>query len=652
MKIANPISYQSVMTKHVQKFFIAVLTAFLFIPVSCVDLEFDEPPAGGEDPNLPVNITIAALKSRHVLEAYEQITDDVTFAGLVISDDAQGNFFKQLVIEDSTGGIEMRIEMTDLNNLYPVGRKVYVKAKGLYLGDYNGLIQLGAGVGTDNNGNPELIRIPESILDQYIVGATYGNEVVPHTLTIDQLSLNNVSTLVRFENVQFISADAGQTYADAELQQTLNREVEDCAKRRLIVRTSGYASFAGDTTPLGGGELYGVLSVFGDVYQLTIRDLNDVAMNGERCTTGGNNPTTISAIRALYAGSTTALTSYSIKGVVTSDFNSQSVTGKNLFLQDATGGIAIRFAATHFFALGSEISIDVTGGLLGEFNGLLQIDGLNTSAATVVSNPGDVTPRTATINEILTNAQAWESTLVKIDNAEFTGDSMYFGGEIVVTDASGSMIMFTRSQAYFSHTALPTGKVSITAILSEFNSPQLIIRNLSDVSGGGSGSSDLNVDFSGLADNVDISLSGWANIAVKGTRKWRSQVDAGNTYAQATAFGDQAAEMESWLITPTIALDVAKKITFESAYGFFVHDGLTVWISSNFDGSNVTGATWQQLTPTLATSSDTEGAFIPSGNIDLSAFSGNVRVGFKYVGSGPGGQTTSWRVDTVKVEKL
>jgi hypothetical protein len=226
-----------------------------------VDLDFDEPPAGGNDPNLPVNITIAELKSRHTLDAYEAITDDVTFEGLVVSDDAEGNFFKQLVIQDATGGIEMRIEMTDLNNIYPVGRKVYVKAKGLYLGDYNGLVQLGAGVGTDNSGNPELIRIPESILDQYIVPATYGNVVTPKTLTIDQLSLTDVSTLVKFDAVQFISADAGQTYADAELQQTLNREIEDCAKHRLIVRTSGYASFAGDTTPVGGGELVGVLSV-------------------------------------------------------------------------------------------------------------------------------------------------------------------------------------------------------------------------------------------------------------------------------------------------------------------------------------------------------------------------------------------------------
>ena len=457
MKANNTIILKtSIMIQHLHKLFIPLFTLFLLIPVSCVDLEYDEPPAGGEDPNLTVNITIAELKSRHTLEQYEEITDDVTFAGLVVSDDTEGNFFKQLVIQDATGGIEMRIEMSDLHNVYPVGRKVYVKAKGLWLGDYNGLIQLGAGEGVNDDGDPELLRIPESLIAQYIVPATYGNAVTPKTLTIDQLSLSDVSTFVRFENVQFISADAGQPYADTVSDPPVadNREIEDCEMNRVIVRTSGFASFAGELTPTDGGSLEGVLSVFGNVYQLTLRDLDDVNMVDDRCTPGG---------------------------------------------------------------------------------------------------------------------------------------------------------------------------------------------------GGGD---DLDEDFTGLTDNVDINLSGWANIAVKGTRKWRSQVDGNNTYAQATAFGDQAAEMESWFITPPIELDVAKKISFESAYAFFTHDGLTVWISSNFNGTDVNGATWQPLTPTIATSTDEEFTFISSGSINLSGFTGPVRVVFKYVGSGPNTLTTSFRIDNVKVEKL
>lgn len=639
--------------QYMNKLFIPLFAILLLIPSSCVDLEYDQPPAGGEDPNLPVNITIAELKSRHTLDQYEEITDDATLAGLVVSDDTEDNFFKQLVIQDATGGIEMRIEMSDLHNVYPVGRKVYVKLKGLWLGDYNGLIQLGAGEGVDDNGKPELIRIPESLVSQYIVPATYGNVTTPKTLTIGQLSLADVSTLVRFENVQFISSDAGQTYADSTTTFPDNSEVEDCAKNKLIIRTSDFASFARDLTPTENGSLEGILSIFGDVYQITIRSLEDVDMQNNRCNSGTGELTSINAIKQLYTGSTMTLPAGSIKGVIISDFESNSVTGKNMYIQDATGGITIRFTATHFFALGSEITLDITGGQLGEFNGLLQIDGLTTGAGSVSGNPGDVTPRIATVNEILTNAQAWESTLVKINNATLTPDSTYYNGTVVVSDGTGSMVLFTRTQAYFSHTAVPTGEVSITAILSENFAPQLVMRNLSDVVGGSTGGGDdLDEDFTGLLDDVDIALPGWSNIAVKGTRLWRSQVFQSNVYAQATAYLDAASEMESWLITPPIMMDVAKKITFESAYASFVQAGLTVWISSDFDGTDVTGATWQQLSPVLAMSGDTQHAFIPSGDVGLAGFGNPVRIGFKYVGSGPGGQTSSFRIDNVKVEKL
>ncbi len=474
-------------------YFLAIITAMLIIPVSCVDLEFDEPPAGGEDPNLPVNITIAELKSRHTLEQYEEITDDVTFQGLVISNDAASNFFKQLVIQDATAGIEMRIEMTDLNNLYPVGRKVYVKAKGLWLGDYNGLVQLGAGEGIDDQGDPILIRIPESLIDQYIVPATYGNDVAPKTLTIDDLTFNAqdslVSTLVRFEGMQFIAADAGEVYA--VFQDDTNRELEDCSDQRLILRTSGYASFASDSTPVLNGTITGVLSIFGDTYQLTIRDLEDVAMEDERC--GGGNPggtqAPIDSVRGIFSGSPTTISSTKIKGIVISDFNSASVTGKNLYIQDATGGIAIRFADFHSFALGSELIIDLNGGLMDEYFGLLQVDGLSLGAVTLVGTPGDVTPREATVQQVLTNAQAWESTLVKIKDVTLSGNSV-FDGSVTATDASGAMILFTRSQSTFAQSALPTGLVTLTVIVSEYDTPQLIIRNIADVTGGGTGGGD------------------------------------------------------------------------------------------------------------------------------------------------------------------
>ena len=57
-------------------------------------------------------------------------------------DDRSGNYYKSIVIQDSTGGIELKFNDGFLYNQYPIGRTLYIKCKDLILTDYNGLTQL------------------------------------------------------------------------------------------------------------------------------------------------------------------------------------------------------------------------------------------------------------------------------------------------------------------------------------------------------------------------------------------------------------------------------------------------------------------------------------------------------------------------------
>jgi len=104
------------------------------------------------------------------------------------------------------------------------------------------------------------------------------------------------------------------------------------------------------------------------------------------------------------------------------------------------------------------------------------------------------------------------------------------------------------------------------------------------------------------------------------------------------------------MITPAVDASTPKILTFESAHSFYVHDGLTVWAATDYDGSNAATANWVQLSANIAQSSDPENEFQPSGDVDLSSFSGMIHIGFKYEGSGPNGQTASWRIDNGKVD--
>jgi hypothetical protein len=121
-------------------------------------------------------------------------------------------------------------------------------------------------------------------------------------------------------------------------------------------------------------------------------------------------------------------------------------------------------------------------------------------------------------------------------------------------------------------------------------------------------------------------------------------------YAQATSFNSDEAN-ECWLITPAVDLDAMTqpKAEFETAQAYWEHDGLEVLVSTDFNGANIAGATWTALPCTIAGEDDPYHEWIPSGEIDLSGYAGKLYIAFKYTGSDLNGNTTSYRVDNVRV---
>ncbi|MEO5572011.1 MAG: DUF5689 domain-containing protein, partial [Bacteroidia bacterium] len=191
-------------------------------------------------------------------------------------------------------------------------------------------------------------------------------------------------------------------------------------------------------------------------------------------------------IRSMYTGTTLVLPAGTIiSGTVIADTAQHNTNSRNVILQDITGGIVVRFNVNSIFNLNDNITIDVSGDTLLEFNGLLEINPVDISSA-ALTGTGSITPQVVTVADILSNmngaADTWESTLVTIHNATISNDSSgIYSGNDSITDGTGLIIMFTRPQATFAANALPTGLVDITGYISDFFEPELIIRNLSDV---------------------------------------------------------------------------------------------------------------------------------------------------------------------------
>ena len=263
---------------------LSLLVTVLLIGTSCKKT-FDAPPAY-IDPNLTANTTIATLKAVHVSGQYETITDDIIISGIIVADDKSGNFYKEIYIQDETGGIAVEVDGTNLYAQLPIGRRIWVKAKGLSLDDYSGMIQLG--VKTYSSGVPTLNGIPSNLIDTYIGKGTLNNVVVPRLVTPADLNDALLGTLVRLEGMEFSKDDLTNTYADTSTYKASeDHYIHSCSGASIDVRSSGYADFAGTPLPSGNGSIIAIYtkyaSSFSTTKQLVIRDTTDVQFTGERC---------------------------------------------------------------------------------------------------------------------------------------------------------------------------------------------------------------------------------------------------------------------------------------------------------------------------------------------------------------------------------
>jgi len=179
-------------------------------------------------------------------------------------------------------------------------------------------------------------------------------------------------------------------------------------------------------------------------------------------------------------------------------------------------------------------------------------------------------------------------------------------------------------------------------IASNFNGAQLLVRSADDTAGL-TGERCVQAEpffsqnFESEPNGPDVNISGWLNVAEAGSIKWHTEAFGGNTYTEFSPYQSGDASNIGWLITPAIDMDshTGEVLTFETAQHHYDDARLEVFISTDFDGTEagVASATWVDAGATLAGNSDNWYSFIPSGNIDLSGYTGKIYVAFKFTGN-------------------
>lgn len=265
--------------KILQKVFCLFIASLAL--ASC-DREYTAPPLGEPTyEGAPANITIVALKEKYAAATQDNpitITEELVLKARISGNDESGNIFKQIYIQDNTGGMPILVDQSSVYTTYRVGQEVFIHLNGMCISVYGGEQQIGHPGGY-------LFRTPWETFITHVFNSGWPDAslVVPTVVTdISTLNLDVAKvacTLVKLEEVYFVNGGK-KPFAPADAYGT--ELLKDASGNSIEVRTSSYANFASNQLPVGVGSVMGILGRFNGSWQLTIRSEADLfAFSGE-----------------------------------------------------------------------------------------------------------------------------------------------------------------------------------------------------------------------------------------------------------------------------------------------------------------------------------------------------------------------------------
>ncbi len=377
-----------------------------------------------------------------------------------------------------------------------------------------------------------------------------------------------------------------------------------------------------------------------------------------------------------------------VKGYV----SSSDATGnffKEFYLQDSpsdpTGALKIilnQVDTYNQFNQGREVYINLKGLYIGEErvgNGVITIGGgtesdqYGTTVTSLNENHVQNNVLRSTTTEILTPltlgfadvTNGHVGVLVSIENVEFADNlagKRYFD-PVQVYDTQRTMQacggfdyaefqLETSGFSSFKEELLPLGNGTITAVATKTfdgSSIVLALNSTDDVNFTNARCSLFNIEdyeeimsedfqFQTSTNYDDLDTPGWTNFAEAGSSVWRERVYSSNGYAEFSSYNSGDNSNIGWLVSPSIDLEAQgiEFLNFKMAQHHLESDENTieVFVSTDFNGTDVLDATWEAISAALPTQSTSWYDFVDSGLIDLSSYSGTLHVAFKVTGDG------------------
>lgn len=681
------------------KFLLIAFTA-LFI-TSCVhDDKYDDPNLDDfQCQDLTATMTIAQVKALHPTAVRYVFPADspAIMEGYVSSSDETGNIYKTIFIQDDpvnpTHGFTISVDAVSTYTKFPQGSKIYIKLKGLALGTYGNLVQLGIeDPKAITTGADAVSRIPEKLVPSIIFrSCTIRENIIPKVLTLQQMTSNEnlLGALIQVNDAEFDSKILCSNYAPNGA--TVDRQINDptSTSGSRVIRNSGFASFSNQTLPAGKGKLIGIFSKFTTTYQLYINkaeDLSDMnhfprkdGITKDPCGFDQTGLTlkTVAEVKQLLNGSITPITSdFFIKVKVTANDETNNFQ-RQIYVEDASGGIRININKASLyqderFRVGKEIFIKLKDQSIGQIAGEIQLGAPSTNPQIIGQIPENqvykyffdsgvgitaITPTERNINQLTAaDVGRW----VKIKNVQFVKEDIVKNYAIkdfetrTIEDCTGNkVILRTNYLATFAGTDVDGGKGDLSAIITSVNGVyQAMIpmqRNADFDNARCDGT--LPLVFTAIFTDGFDTLGNWNAVSVAGTQVW-GITTFGNPRPSAIMDGNRQAN-EDWLVLKT----PVSLAGYKDAFFSFQTDGrysgppLELYVTENYTGAPGT-TTWTKVNAGLDTDLNNFAGFVSSGRVSLKDYiNKNVTIAFKY--TSVSNFSTTWEVDnfTIKVAK-
>lgn len=239
-------------------------------------------------------ISIADLKTQFATiinsdNGYKQIEKDMMIKAVVTGNDVSGNIYNQVSVQDASGAIIIAINGSGLSGYLPVGQEILVNLKGLYIGSYKKLPQIG-GVNTKlSDGSLGMGKIERAIWNEHFKilnpGEADASTVVPEEFDLTKLTdaaymEANVCKLMTLKKVKFASANGTNVWAPDDTNTSLELIDAETGKKisssNLVVRNSGYSKFANEVVPQGVFDITGIFTRYNNTWQIVLRSTDDL----------------------------------------------------------------------------------------------------------------------------------------------------------------------------------------------------------------------------------------------------------------------------------------------------------------------------------------------------------------------------------------